>query len=74
MNGTMKQNKMNGYMCLESEHACRHAKEFSDDMGQEKNAKDVLAENCKLSGFSMVSVGGSLLMCAGIILYALLGA
>ena len=73
MNGTMKQNKMNGYVCFEAERSCRYAKEFFDDMGQENNDKNGVAESCKLSGFSMVSVAGSILMCAGIILYALLG-
>ena len=77
MNGTMKQNNMKGYIYFESEQSRRHMTTIAEDMDaleQDKNAKDIVAENCKLSGFSMVSVAGSLLMCVGVILYALLGA
>ncbi|MBE6547106.1 MAG: hypothetical protein E7668_06690 [Ruminococcaceae bacterium] len=73
MNGTMKRNNMNGFAYLESECPAHCFEEVSETMENENNIKDVLAENCKFSGFSMVSVAGGLLMCAGIILYALLG-
>ena len=31
-----------------------------------------LAENCNFSGFSMAAVAGGLLLCVGIVIYALL--
>ena len=33
---------------------------------------EIVSENCKLSGFSMAAVAGGILLCLGIIVYAVL--
>ena len=62
MNGIMKQTMMNGYATYEM---ARHEQTKS-----EQPAPEMVVGKC--SGFSMMAMGVSLLMCVGIILYALL--
>lgn len=34
--------------------------------------QDVMSENCSFSGYSMAAVAGGILLCLGIIIYAIL--
>lgn len=61
MNGTMKQTMMNGYLVYEVKN---HDQDVKDDMNS--------VDTGKCSGFSMMAMAGALLMCVGIVLYALL--
>ena len=61
MNGTMKQTMMNGYFTCEACH--REQNEMN---------RDEIVDNGKCSGFSMMAMAGALMMCVGIVLYALL--
>ena len=61
MNGTMKQTMMNGYLAYEVKHHDQDVKEYTDS-----------PDTGKCSGFSMMAMAGALLMCIGIVLYALL--
>ena len=62
MNGIMKQTMLNGYAAYET---CRREKNMAEQIAPEE-----LGGKC--SGFSMMAMGVSLLMCVGIVLYALL--
>ena len=66
MNGIMKQTRMNGYAAYEINHEINHR--------QMNTAEQEMSEEigAKCSGFSMMAMAGALLMCVGIVLYALL--
>ena len=69
MNGTMNrsmQEMMNPIM--HSAQGTISAKKSSFEMGE----SPLVAENCKTSGFSLAAFAGSVLLCVGIIVYALL--
>lgn len=36
--------------------------------------KNIVKENCNCSGYTMAAVAGCLLLCIGIVIYALIGA
>ena len=63
MNGIMKQTGMNTYASYEiGRYEAPTAKPVTPAVDPE----------CKCSGFSMMAMAGALLMCVGIVLYALL--
>ena len=69
MNGTMNRS-MQEMMTpiMHSTHGTVSAKKSSCEMGEPA----LVAENCKASGFSLAAYAGSVLLCVGIIVYALL--
>ena len=58
-NKTEKENKMNGTM----------KRENFESFGIQN---EIVSDNCKLSGFSMAAVAGGILLCIGIVVYAIL--
>ena len=39
---------------------------------ENENVNEIVSEKCGISGYSMATVGGGILLCIGIILYAIL--
>lgn len=65
MNGTMKRTNYETYF---KNYEAPKAYEIYE----EKEADALIAENCNASGFSLAAVAGSILMCIGFVIYALL--
>lgn len=40
-------------------------------MTEEVSSENLVSENCNCSGYTMAAVAGSLLLCVGIVIYAL---
>lgn len=45
----------------------REIRRINDD-----SVKDIVTEDCKCSGYTMAAVAGCLLLCLGIVIYALI--
>lgn len=71
MNGTMNQT-MNGMM-RESMSPVMNAKMVRTDSCEVEQGA-LVSENCKVSSFSLIAFAGTLLLCVGIVVYALLTA
>ncbi len=65
MNGTMKTTKYENYF---KSYEAPKAYEIYD----EKEEDALVSENCNASGFSLAAMAGGILMCIGIVIYALL--
>ena len=65
MNGTMKRANYETYF---KNYEAPKAYEIYE----EKEEDALIAENCNASGFSLAAVAGSILMCIGFVIYALL--
>lgn len=65
MNGTMKRTSYDGYF---KNYETSNVYEIYE----EKKEEALVAENCNASGFSLAAMAGGILMCVGILVYALL--
>ena len=65
MNGTMKRTSYDAY--FKSYEA-----PLAYEIYKEKKEEALVAENCNASGFSLAAMAGGILMCVGIVVYALL--
>ena len=64
MNGTMKHTGYKGY------YKSYEAPAIYENYEEQEEA--LVAENCNASGFSLAAMAGGILMCIGIVVYALL--
>ena len=65
MNGTMKRASYETY--FKSYEAPK-----AYEIYEEKKEEALVAENCNVSGFGLASMAGGILMCIGMIVYAIL--